>query len=325
MSNNDWYNDESWYAPLEREPEKPQPKAKKKNRKARVIGIVCLALVLLVGTSLAFREPEKQSGDKGIILPPSSDSGDMPETWTEFFDTYYEDVQTDVADIDIARAQLPIEFKLELVPVPETELSLQQLYQDCSPSIVAITGYVDGKTGYSWGTGVVLSEDGLILTNTHVIEDCDRATVTLYDDSVYEAELVGADANVPNVVGLSLDEAKTKLESAGFACKTVGSGAEVTDQTPAGGAIVPNNATILLYLGEEKPDTPATMPEVVGMTAAEANQAITNAGLIMKVTGATSSSSGNVRAISQCAAAGTQLERGSVVTVQFGSQSSGAD
>ena len=134
-------------------------------------------------------------------------------------------------------------------------------------------------------------------------------------------ELVGADANVPNVVGLSLDEAK----SAGFACKTVGSGAEVTDQTPAGGAIVPNNATILLYLGEEKPDTPATMPEVVGMTAAEANQAITNAGLIMKVTGATSSSSGNVRAISQSAAAGTQLERGSVVTVQFGSQSSGAD
>ena len=61
------------------------------------------------------------------------------------------------------------------------------------------------------------------------------------------------------------------------------------------------------------------------MTAAEANQAITNAGLIMKVTGATSSSSGNVRAISQSAAAGTQLERGSVVTVQFGSQSSGAD
>ena len=138
-------------------------------------------------------------------------------------------------------------------------------------------------------------------------------------------ELVGADASVPNVVGLSAEEAKTKLESAGFACKTVGSGAEVTDQTPAGGAIVPNNATILLYLGEEKPDTPATMPEVVGMTAAEANQAITNAGLIMKVTGATSSSSGNVRAISQSAAAGTQLERGSVVTVQFGSQSSGAD
>ena len=138
-------------------------------------------------------------------------------------------------------------------------------------------------------------------------------------------ELVGADANVPNVVGLSAEEAKTKLESAGFACKTVGSGSEVTDQTPAGGAIVPNNATILLYLGEEKPDTPATMPEVVGMTAAEANQAITNAGLIMKVTGATSSSSGNVRAISQSAAAGTQLERGSVVTVQFGSQSSGAD
>ena len=138
-------------------------------------------------------------------------------------------------------------------------------------------------------------------------------------------ELVGADANVPNVVGMSLEDAKARLESAGFPYKTVGDGGEVTDQTPAGGAIVPNNADIILYMGEEKPDTPATVPNVVGMTAAEANKAITNAGLIMKVTGATSSSSGNVHAISQSAAAGAQLERGSVVTVQFGSQSSGAD
>ena len=138
-------------------------------------------------------------------------------------------------------------------------------------------------------------------------------------------EMAGADTAVPNVVGKSAADAKTVLESAGFSCKTVGSGETVTDQTPAGGAIVPNNANIILYLGAEKSNAPCTVPNVVGKTAAQANQALTDAGLIMKVAGATSATSGNVFAISQDKEAGTELKAGSVVTVQFGSQSAGAD
>lgn len=131
-------------------------------------------------------------------------------------------------------------------------------------------------------------------------------------------QLVGADATVPNVVGKTAAEAKTKLESVGFAYKTVGNGDTVTDQTPAGGAIIPNNATVILYLGAEKSDALCAVPNVVGRTASEANQLLTNAGLIMKVTGATSTSSGNVHAISQSVPEGTQVEAGSVVTVRFG-------
>ena len=138
-------------------------------------------------------------------------------------------------------------------------------------------------------------------------------------------ELAGADAAVPNVVGKTAADAKTILESAGFACKTVGNGETVTDQTPAGGAIVPNNANIILYLGTEKSDAPCTVPNVVGKTAAQANQALTDAGLIMKVAGATSATSGNVFAITQDKEPGTELKAGSVVTVQFGSQSATAD
>lgn len=134
-------------------------------------------------------------------------------------------------------------------------------------------------------------------------------------------ELENADTNVPNVVGLSLEDAKAKLENAGFSCRTLGSGGTVTDQTPAGGAIVPNNASIILYLGAEKSDTPCTVPNVVGMTASAANTALTNAGLIMKVAGTTSSTSGNVRAMSQNYPEGTELAAGSVVTVQFGDTS----
>ncbi len=135
------------------------------------------------------------------------------------------------------------------------------------------------------------------------------------------AELVGSDATVPNVVGKTAAEAKEKLESVGFAYKTVGDGATVTDQTPAGGAIIPNNASVILYLGAEKSDDLCTVPNVVGKTASEANKALTNAGLIMKVSGATTVSSGNVHAISQSAAPGSELEAGSVVTVQFGDTS----
>ena len=132
-----------------------------------------------------------------------------------------------------------------------------------------------------------------------------------------EEELAAMDAAVPNVVGQVLDGAKMKLDAAHFAYRTVGNGTTVTDQVPAGGAIVPNNATVVLYLGEEKPDALCTVPNVVGLTAAQANQAMTNAGLILKMSG-TISGSGNIHAISQNTASGTELEAGSIVEVHFG-------
>lgn len=135
------------------------------------------------------------------------------------------------------------------------------------------------------------------------------------------SELLVSDVPVPNVVGLSAADAKAKLESAGFASRTVGGGETVTGQTPVGGAIVPNDASIVLYLGEEKPDGPCTVPNVSGKTAAEANRMLTSAGLIMKVAGTTVTGSGNVHANSQSVAEGTELPAGSVVTVWFGDSS----
>lgn len=169
-------------------------------------------------------------------------------------------------------------------------------------------------------TGVYVSGGNMVApTASQIMADI---LPTLGIEPDYSAEeLVGADAAVPNTVGLTLDAAKEKLTNAGFACRTIGSGGTVTDQTPAGGAIVPNNAAIILYLGEEKPDTLCVVPNVIGKTAAEANKALTNAGLIMRVTGATSSSSGNVHAITQSQPEGTELAAGTVVTVQFGDSS----
>ena len=57
------------------------------------------------------------------------------------------------------------------------------------------------------------------------------------------------------------------------------------------------------------------------LTAAAANQRLADAGLILKVSGTTSSSSGNVVALTQNLEAGTEVAAGTVVTVQFGDNS----
>lgn len=133
----------------------------------------------------------------------------------------------------------------------------------------------------------------------------------------YSADEMGnADTNVPNCVGLSLEEAKTKLKENGFSCRAVGDGATVTDQTPVGGSIVPGSAEIVLYLGAEKDTALCAVPNVVGFSAEKANEALTNAGLIMKVLGS-STSSGSVRVTSQSVAEGSQVEAGTVVSVQL--------
>ena len=142
----------------------------------------------------------------------------------------------------------------------------------------------------------------------------------------YTAEqMVGADVTVPYLVGQTVEDAKKRLSGMGFTCRTVGDGTTVTDQTPQGGAIVPNNANIILYLGAEKSNAPCVVPTIAGLTAAQANTALTNAGLIMKVSGTTSASSGNVFALNQSIAPGTEVPAGTVVTVQLGGRGNSAD
>lgn len=44
------------------------------------------------------------------------------------------------------------------------------------------------------GSGVIISEDGYIVTNNHVIDGAEKITVTTKDGTAYEAKLVGTDS-----------------------------------------------------------------------------------------------------------------------------------
>lgn len=72
---------------------------------------------------------------------------------------------------------------------------------------------------YSEGSGIILREDGYIVTNAHVISDADVVKVVLTDDSTYEASVVGTDS--------STDLAVLKIEATGLTAAEIGDSSEL--------------------------------------------------------------------------------------------------
>ena len=134
-------------------------------------------------------------------------------------------------------------------------------------------------------------------------------------------ELLGMDTTVPNVIGMSVEEAKAKLKDRALSYKIVGDGETITDQTPAGGAIIPGKSSVILYAGEEKSTDKCVVPHLIGKTPSEANTTATAAGLLIRFSGTTGSESSSVRVLSQSIDEGTEVEAGTVITVQLGDTS----
>ena len=134
-------------------------------------------------------------------------------------------------------------------------------------------------------------------------------------------ELLGMDTTVPNVIGMSVEEAKAKLKDRALSYKIVGDGDTITDQTPAGGAIIPGKSTVILYASAAKPTDKCVVPHLIGKTPSEANTTATAAGLLIRFSGTTGSESSSVRVLSQSIDEGTEVEAGTVITVQLGDTS----
>lgn len=100
-------------------------------------------------------------------------------------------------------------YGMDLQPVPASPeavaqgpLTLQQIYQQSIPSVVSISCRLPGGT--SAGTGVILTADGFLVTNAHVIGDAQEIQVLLTDGRQFMAQVVGTDA-VTDLAVLRID------------------------------------------------------------------------------------------------------------------------
>lgn len=93
------------------------------------------------------------------------------------------------ASTSLPRAETGSGVTVNIAPLPEEALSYNQVYEKNERSIVTI--YVLDQSGSGQGTGIILTQDGYIITNAHVLQDAQEAVVVLNNDMSYEAKLVG--------------------------------------------------------------------------------------------------------------------------------------
>lgn len=92
-------------------------------------------------------------------------------------------------------------------------MTLQEIYKKVAPSVVSVTVMENLAVGQ--GTGVIMSADGYIITNAHVIEGGSKAEITLEDGRTFSALLVGKDT--------ATDLAVLKIDVSGLPAAEFGS------------------------------------------------------------------------------------------------------
>lgn len=102
--------------------------------------------------------------------------------------------------------------------IEATTSPIVQIAKEVGPSVVGVAvsvnqpilgqqGPTEQQSGY--GTGVIITQDGYIVTNNHVVEGSDSVNITLYnDETLYPATVVGVDATT--------DLAVLKIEATGL-------------------------------------------------------------------------------------------------------------
>jgi putative serine protease PepD len=104
--------------------------------------------------------------------------------------------------------------KMMLLPEEKVNISI---YQKASPAVVNITSvalamdvFANVVPEQGTGSGVILTSDGYVLTNAHVVEDAQRLEVTLLNGKTYKAQLIGGDVS-KDVALLKIDPKLEKL------------------------------------------------------------------------------------------------------------------
>ena len=192
------------------ESESPHQKRQKPRRLPTVLIAVVVCLIFgaggflsgALGSRIVFHHtsvdvPEQNDGDDSfsVDVDPGGDA-----------DAAQEDSSgVSASNIDLYTGDADFTLSLQS-SADKTELTKQEIYARVVPSVVTVT--VFGDTSGAYATGIVLSEDGFILTNQHVVGGESRAQVTTNDERTYDALLVGEDPNT--------DLAVLKIEAEGL-------------------------------------------------------------------------------------------------------------
>ena len=159
-------------------------------RNGGIVAVLLVLVILLVGISSAL-------GILNIKLTQQNNSRE-PDGPVVFH-------PTDADSTEVSQNLVPslpavgVEQQLPLATTPESVanipqtggLSLQQIYEKAIDSVVSIT--CRGDDGGSSGTGVVLYQNGYIVTNAHVVEDAESIQIRFTDERILNAVLVGTD------------------------------------------------------------------------------------------------------------------------------------
>lgn len=130
-------------------------------------------------------------------------------------------------------------------------------------------------------------------------------------------DIRGVNITLPDVIGMTEDEAAALLSGKSITYRTVGQGSTVTDQLPSPGAEVPGNSEIILYFGNAvKTTEQVEVPDFVGYGIADVDYLATNAGLYIQAKG-TDHRDEYVTVAYQDIEPGTMVDRGTTITVEF--------
>lgn len=163
----------------------PRAKTKKTARRRRKWRGFAMMLALIIGAvglvALVGNLPSDSELSRWFTLPvPSEENPSV--------------IQRDIDEFQqpkLPQADTGTGVTMQLLPQEGRPGDWADLYEQVRVSIVSIQSR--GRRSYSGGTGVILTQDGYILTNAHVIEGSLGVEVQLWNNHSYEAELVGYD------------------------------------------------------------------------------------------------------------------------------------
>lgn len=130
-------------------------------------------------------------------------------------------------------------------------------------------------------------------------------------------EAVDVTVNVPELRGLTVEEAKAETNKYNLSITVKGNGDTVVDQLPKPGATVTEGSTVIAYTEEQQGETLVTVPDVTGLSIEAAKKKLEVAGLNFEIVGAGLSNSSGAYAAKQSISPGEQVAAATVISVEF--------